>query len=119
MKGQHNSDSSSKPEISEEVLGKWQHTVDLMAMAVGVPTGLIMKVHSSEIEVFVSSATEGNPYEKGERANLGTGLYCETVMTRRAQLLVPDARQDPQWAHNPDIELGMVSYLGLPNIGKN
>lgn len=74
-----------------------------MARLVVVPAGLIMKVHHSEIEVFVSSANEGNPYGRVERADLNTGLYCETVMAQCAQLLVPDARKNPQWAHTPDI----------------
>ena len=87
-----------------------------MSEVVGVPAGLIMKVHPKEIEVFVSSETECNPYEKGEKARLKTGLYCETVMAQRGQLLVSDACKDPQWDHNPDIKLNMVSYLGLPLI---
>ena len=104
----------SKPEIPDETLAKWQRIVDLMARIVGVAAGLIMKIDPPQIEVFVASATEGNPYEKGERADLGTGLYCETVMAQRSPLLVPDALKDPNWDHNPDIELGMVFYLGFP-----
>ena len=103
-----------KPVIPDATISKWQRIVDLMAELVNVPAGLIMKVDPPQIEVFISSKTEDNPYEKGERANLDTGLYCETVMEQRGPLLVPDAREDPDWEHNPDIKLGMVSYLGFP-----
>jgi PAS domain S-box-containing protein len=41
-------------------------------------------------------------------------LYCETVMKTRQPLLVPDALRDEQWKSNPDIKLGMISYLGVP-----
>lgn len=105
-----------KPDIPDKIVAKWQKIVDLMSKVIGVPAGLIMKVHPKEIEVFVSSGTEGNPYEKGEKAQLKTGLYCETVMAQRRQLLVPDARKNPKWDHNPDIKLNMVAYLGLPLI---
>jgi PAS domain S-box-containing protein len=108
--------ASKKPDIPDEFTVKWQRIVDLMAGTVGVPAGLIMKVDPPQIEVFISSATEGNPYKKGERADLNTGLYCETVMQQRSPLLVPDALQDPQWDHNPDIELGMIYYLGFPLV---
>jgi GAF domain-containing protein len=37
-----------------------------------------------------------------------------TVMRTRQRLLVPDAVDDEEWRSNPDIELGMISYLGLP-----
>jgi PAS domain S-box-containing protein len=108
--------ASKKPNIPDEVTVKWQRIVDLMAKTVGVPAGLIMKVDPPQIEVFISSATEGNPYKQGERADLNTGLYCETVMKQRSPLLVPDALHDPQWDHNPDIELGMIYYLGYPLV---
>jgi len=108
--------ASKKPDIPEKFLAKWQRIVDLMARTVGVPAGLIMRVDPPQIEVFISSATEGNPYKQGERADLNTGLYCETVMKQLSPLLVPDALQDPQWDHNPDVELGMTYYFGFPLV---
>lgn len=107
---------TSKPDIPDQILAMWQKVADFMSEIISIPSGLIMRVHLQEIEVFVSSNSEGNPYEKGEKACLNTGLYCETVMAQRNQLLIPDARKDPEWDHNPDIELGMISYLGLPLI---
>ena len=104
----------SKPDIPNEIIAKWQRVVDLMAEIVGVPAGLIMKIDPPQIEVFIASSTKGNPYEKGERADLNTGLYCETVMSQRSRLLVPDALKDSDWDHNPDVKLGMISYLGFP-----
>jgi len=50
-------------------------------------------------------------------ASLNTGLYCETVMRTRQPLLVPDALRDEEWQSNPDIKLGMISYLGVPIVG--
>lgn len=105
---------SGKPSIPDETFIKWQRIVDLMAEVIDVPAGLIMKVDPQQIEVFITSATKDNPYKKGERADLGTGLYCETVMAERNSLLVPDALKNTDWDHNPDIELGMISYLGFP-----
>src|SRR4029077_19428415 len=35
-------------------------------------------------------------------------------MKRRQSLLVPDALHDEEWKSNPDIKLGMISYLGFP-----
>lgn len=104
----------AKPLVPQELHAKWQKVVDLMAKILKIPAGLIMKVHPDEIEVFVTSQTENNPYVKGEKASLKTGLYCETVMATRAPLLVPEATKDPVWDHNPDIKLNMTYYLGFP-----
>ncbi len=106
-------------EVPGDVVANWQMTINVLAELVQVPAALIMRVHPREIEVFISSESNGNVYEKGEHAPLDTGLYCETVMSTRQELLVPDALNDPLWNSNPDIELGMISYLGLPLIWPN
>ena len=49
-------------------------------------------------------------------AKLNTGLYCETVMATRSPLHVPNALNDPDWKNNPDVELDVISYLGIPLI---
>jgi PAS domain S-box-containing protein len=103
-------------EVPSEIVRKWQEIVDLLAELIHVPSALIMRVEPPNIKVFVSSESKGNPYEPNELASLNTGLYCETVMNTRQQLLVPDAVNDEAWKSNPDIKLGMISYLGLPIV---
>jgi PAS domain S-box-containing protein len=102
--------------VPPDIIQKWQEIVDLTAEIVQVPSALIMRVEPPNIRVFVSSETSGNPYERDEVACLNTGLYCETVMKTRQPLLVPDALRDEQWQSNPDIKLGMISYLGVPIV---
>lgn len=99
-------------DIPQETAHKWQEITDLLAEILHVPAALIMKVEPSEIVVHTSSESKGNPYERGERVALNSRLYCETVMKTRRPLLVPDALADEEWKSNPDIKLGMVSYLG-------
>lgn len=100
-------------EIPEQLVEKWKLLVNLMAKILDVPAGLIMRVHPPYIEVFQSSETEENPYEPGEREKL-TSLYCEEVITSRERLHVPHAQKNERWRDNPDVELGMISYLGFP-----
>lgn len=106
--------SSQKPEIPTEIVEKWQRILDLMAGIINVPAGLIMKLEEHHIGVFLSSLTDENPYEVGEKVELGTGLYCETVIGNNDSLLVPNALVDSYWKNNPDVPLGMISYLGVP-----
>ena len=105
-----------KPEIPEKVLAQWQGMVDVMAAVCKVEAALLMKLIPSELEVVVAADVEGNPYHRGERASLGAGLYCETVMDTRELLVVPDALKDPQWEKNPDVEHGLTCYVGYPLI---
>ncbi len=101
-------------QVPTQTVQKWQEIIDLLAEILHVPSALIMKVEHPNIRVFVSSESEGNPYERDELACLNTGLYCETVMKTRELLRVPNALVDQEWKANPDIKLGMVSYMGFP-----
>ncbi|TQV88320.1 GAF domain-containing protein [Aliikangiella coralliicola] len=101
-------------EVPTEIKDIWQQTVDIIADIANVPACLIMRVLQNDIEVYVSSDSEGNPYRVGELAKLESRLYCEMVMDTNSQLLVPNALKDPDWDSNPDIELGMIAYLGEP-----
>ena len=104
----------SLAEVPFETVQKWQEIVNIIAEIMHVPSALVMKVEPPNIKVFVSSESNSNPYERNEVAPLNTGLYCETVMKTRQSLLVPDALRDEEWKSNPDIKLGMISYLGFP-----
>jgi c-di-GMP phosphodiesterase len=107
--------STLKPEIQESIINKWQSLIDTVARIVKVPSGLIMRLNEDTIEVFLRSNTEGNPYEKGEKAALRYGLYCETVIGEQQKLLVPDATKSKTWReNNPDVAIDMISYLGYP-----
>jgi PAS domain-containing protein len=101
-------------QVPSEIVGKWQEIVDLLAEIIHVPSALIMRVEHPNLKVFVASESKENPYEPDEVASLNTGLYCETVMKTRQPLLIPDALGDEAWKSTPGIELGMISYLGVP-----
>ena len=107
--------SDLKPEVSDELIEKWQSLLDVTARIIDVPSALIMKMNEENIEVFLKSQTKGNPYKVGGKEELVYGLYCETVIGRQERLLVPDATKSEIWKHNnPDIDLNMISYLGMP-----
>ena len=108
--------SDEKPSIYDLTIKKWQDIIDLLSSTVNVPSALIMRMEKEYISVFLESNTKDNPYKKGEKAELLSGLYCETVVGNKACLLVPNALVDPLWKENPDTHLNMISYLGLPII---
>ena len=60
----------------DQLASDWQDTIDIMAQIIGVPAGLIMRLTEGELEVFVSSKTQGNPYKVGEKEVMASsGLY--------------------------------------------
>lgn len=103
-----------KPEIDKMTIAKWQNIIKLIARIMDVPSGLIMKITDDSMEVFLKSNSNKNPYEVGEKACLGEGLYCETVIGNDDELLVENALRSKAWQDNPDVKLDMISYYGLP-----
>lgn len=102
-------------DIPLSLLDEWQSIVDLMAEIIDIPVGLIMRAAGKDVEVLLSSQTQGNPYHAGEKEQLwGSGLYCEAVIQTMDKLLVPNALASPEWDQNPDLKLNMIAYLGLP-----
>lgn len=100
--------------VSDDIFNGWQQTLDLLAEIIDSPAVLIMRVSEKNISVFTSSNSEGNPYKQHDSESLGKGLYCETVIKNQCELHVPNALKDKEWDQNPDIELGMIAYCGLP-----
>lgn len=102
-------------EIPKAIMDSWQEVVDILAEIVGIPAALIMRLDDPNIEVLVSSRSEGNPYHSGDKESIwDSGLYCETVIKSMSKLHIPDALADDNWKENPDIKLNMISYLGFP-----
>ena len=106
----------AKPAIPDDMLAKWQRVVDILARIVEVPAGLIMRVAPPKHHVFVTSAGDANPYTTETCFTLNTGLYCDSVMAERSLLIVPSALDDPLWSANPDLEHGMIFYMGFPLV---
>ena len=107
--------SEDKPDISEELQQKWQKILDLAAKLIGVPSGLITRLHEHDLEVFLSSKTDGNIFEPQLKLELGLGWYCENVAGTRNQLLLPNALTSDEWKDdNPSVPFNMVSYMGMP-----
>ncbi|WP_319534149.1 EAL domain-containing protein [uncultured Vibrio sp.] len=105
--------------IPDSMQKSWQEIVNLLAQIGEVPTTLIMRAHQDYLEVNTSSHTPGNPYKPGDKESYGSGLYCEYVINNQQALIVSNAPEDEEWCNNPDIDLGMISYSGLPLLWPN
>lgn len=103
--------------IPFDVLQQWQRIVDLLANIMHVPSAVVTKLappHHSYYTTLVSSDSPGNPFQVDETFSMDIGTFCETVIKSREPLLVANALEDDQWKLAPEIQVGMVSYLGLP-----
>lgn len=113
--------SSPSPEIAipSDVLSKWQRIADLLANIMHVPSAVVTKLeppHNTHYRTIVSSSGEANPFPIDEFFSMDIGTFCETVIKKRAPLLVVNALEDDEWKLAPELKVGMVSYLGFPVV---
>lgn len=111
-----NENPFNRERLTEDVLREWQNLLDGTAEILGVPAGLITRVDRHEIEIFLSSKTEGNPYTAAYKTHYpDSGWYCERTLKNRGLNLIPNALKNPEWKDNPAaVELHMISYVGMP-----
>jgi hypothetical protein len=99
--------------IPDSLMDKWQNIVDLLADVLTVPSAIITRICPPEIEVICSARHPDNPYKSGDKV-LMAKHYCEAVVSNNQKLLVTYAPEDPFWLAAPEIDYGMVAYLGYP-----
>jgi hypothetical protein len=105
----------SRSNLIGEILEGWQNMLNLAAELLHVPAGLITRIDGAEIEIFLSSKSDVNPYQEGFKTGYPeSGFYCEWVAKNRRMMILPDARKDPEWKDNAAVAMNMVSYLGMP-----
>lgn len=108
--------NSYTPEvIGASFLDTWQQMLDLVAQLMKMRAALITRRDAEDLEIFLSSRGEGNPFRAGKHEPLvGPSRYCEWVIQEQRPLVVPDARIDPVWKHGIGAAAGFVAYVGLP-----
>jgi len=102
------------PDIEPRILEEWQEITNLIASMCHVPSALVMRQNQHTMEIMSGSQNPDSPYKARETAPLNGDLYCEAVIKTQRPLHVPNALHDPDWDHNPDIRLGMISYYDVP-----
>jgi PAS domain S-box-containing protein len=103
--------------IPPDILRKWQRIVDLLANVMQVPSAVVTKLeppHYTHYRTIVANSSPANPFPVDQIFSMDIGTFCETVIKNCEPLLVANARDDEQWRSAPEIQVGMVSYLGFP-----
>lgn len=100
--------------LPSSFLSQWQGIVELAATLTQAPAALITHVVDGErLQVISANEAHGNPYATGDIAAYANH-YCEAVIRRNEKLRVDNAPADVAWRAAPEIEHGLIAYLGFP-----
>jgi len=69
-----------KPEIPEAVCLRWAKSLAVLADALGMSAGLVMRALPGGLQVFLRSGEPGEKYAHGALFPFGTGSYCESAL---------------------------------------
>lgn len=101
-------------EIEPRILTEWQEITNLVARLCNVPASLVMRLNEEDMEVMSGSQHPDSPYTPNEKAPLGAGRYCETVIGTQQPLSVANALKEPEWMKSRDRKSKMIAYYGVP-----
>lgn len=103
--------------VPENLLISWQEAVDLLAETLGVAAVLIVRGGCrKDAEFLVCNRTPRSVYHPGPCPSLGVGHYSGAVIDAGGEVWVANALRDSRWSGGPDVELGMISYFGVPVV---
>jgi GAF domain-containing protein len=100
--------------VPEDMTGKWQQVIDLLARIYEVPAGLILRLHEQKAEVLVGSRTGRNPFRPGEAEEPLERLCLRTVSNQDRPFTLDNALQLELWDKTPDLPPSLTSYVGVP-----
>ena len=106
----------NREKLTDDVLDEWQNVLNETAEIFDVPAGLITRVSGNQIEILLSSKSDGNPYSAGFTSQFpDSGWYCEHTLKSRGLNLIPNAALQPAWKDNfAVVEMNIISYMGMP-----
>jgi PAS domain S-box-containing protein len=109
--------NTSEFAIPADILRKWQRIVDLLANVMQVPSAVVTKLdppHYIQYTTIVANSSPANPFLVDQSFSMDIGTFCETVIKNCEPLLVANGLEDDRWTSAPELQVGMVSYLGFP-----
>ena len=98
--------------IPRENKDNWQNILDILADMIEAEAGYITKIVGEKVEIL-KVAPEDSVVKEGKMIDLAK-VYCHKAVDKKGIVEIKDARQIDKWQDSPSLEIGFVSYLGIP-----
>jgi diguanylate cyclase (GGDEF)-like protein len=107
--------SAPHPQVKAPIKKEWHGLLEVISEFLEAPVALIRKVDGHNIKVFEKNSSVLNPFQIEDSARCTeSGLFCSQVLQTTQRLFVGNAVESRDWLGNSDMELNLISYLGLP-----
>lgn len=99
------------PQVDNSVMEGWQDMLELFADLTDMPVAVVFKQRTEGYEIFLSSETEGNPFERGDIVRFGTDFFVERIL---AEGKMTEIKADDSCESSIEANRGMKVCLGGP-----
>ncbi|SDL27879.1 HD domain-containing phosphohydrolase [Halarsenatibacter silvermanii] len=99
--------------ISSSVKSNWQNIVDLLAEIIGAEAGFITRIFGEKIKILKRDSETESDIEEGDFIELAE-VYCHKAVNDEKMVEINDARKIDRWQGSAELDMGFVSYLGMP-----
>ncbi len=102
----------------DEMVAAWQLLLTVVARSLDVAVGLVIRRTGEEhLAKMGPNFRPSNPYLPKELHDLAPGRVSQRIISDETELVIMDAETTQEWNDNPELKLGLVSYLGYPVYG--
>ncbi len=91
----------------------WNRIVNIIGEMLDVESALINKIDGSKIEILKAGGSYEKYFAENDVFDL-TGAYCGEVAKNKEMLEINNAAKEEKWQGTPNLEIGLISYLGYP-----
>ena len=113
-------DGKFRSKIRRSQIENWGRIVDLLADNIDAEAGFITEIVGDKIRILKMKAEGGEQAEReneyikeGDKID-SAEVYCRETVKRQEMVEINDARQLGKWQDSLELEMGFVSYLGIP-----
>lgn len=104
---------SNKIEVPEKTKRQWQQLLNIVIDFSGAQDALLNRFKKPYLQIIQASKNEKNIFNAGDAFKLA-GHYCQRVIESQNSLEVQNAEKELEWQQAPELEFGLISYLGFP-----
>ena len=101
--------------IPQSIKENWQRITNLLADMMGAEAGFITQITGEELKVLMASGDEEMEIAEGDVIELAD-VFCHEVVKKQEMVEINDASQIEKWQDSAELDLGFISYLGVPNF---
>ena len=106
-------ESVTLKDIEKSFEKSWERIVNILGEIFNTKVALINEIDGSKIKILKAGGSYEKYFSENDVFDL-VGAYCGEVAKNKEMLEINNAEKEEKWKGTPNLETGLISYLGYP-----